>query len=255
MRFLVRYLMLVPVVLALILSGCGTFTGNDEIAQLETRNAQLQGTIEVFGTPAATIAVLQNAATQAVLLQAQLAAAQNEALAAKATLTVLELIGGSGNVQPTPAPAAPNVDASGPPNQPEVAPTPGTLQTRFTGTVTSTDRDAQDCPIGVTSVFTPDEDVIYVITRVNVLPAGSQLSARWMANGSLYFDDVECWIPDQDWYDICAYCSISPDGPAFEVGDWSVELLLNGQLMSQAQFRVSAPDGGGAEATPVSLAQ
>ena len=248
---------LAPLVLLLALTACGTLTGSAEIEQLETRNAQLQGTIEVLGTPLATMAVLQGAATQAALLEAQLAAAQNEALAARATLTVLELTGGGGAVAPTQqALAAPPGDQ--PPMLATSAPTPIGTGTRFTQTVTATGRDAQDCPTGVTSVFAANTRAIYVITRINVLPAGSTLSARWTANGQLFYDDIQCWVPDREWVDICAYCSIVPEGPTFETGEWSVELLLDGQLMSQAQFRVGEDAGiqaDGSAVTPGSTTQ
>ncbi|MCZ7541100.1 MAG: hypothetical protein M5U29_14565 [Anaerolineae bacterium] len=255
MRFVAK---LAPLVLLLALTACSTLTGSAEIEQLETRNAQLQSTIEVLGTPLATITSLQNAATQAVLLEAQLAAAQNEALAARATLTVLELTGGGGAIAPTQqALAAPPGDQ--PPMMVTNAPTPIGTGTRFMETVTATGRDAQDCPTGATSVFAPDTRTIYVITRVNVLPAGSTLSARWTANGQLFYDDTQCWVTDKEWADICAYCSIVPEGATFESGEWTVELLLDGQLMSQAQFRVGEaaavmPEGGSA-VTPSTTTQ
>jgi hypothetical protein len=235
-----------PLVLLLALTACSTLTGSAEIEQLETRNAQLQSTIEVLGTPLATITALQDAATQAVLLEAQLAVAQNEALAARATLTVLELTGGGGAMAPTQqALAAPPGDQ--PPMLATGVPTPIGTGTRFTETVTATGRDAQDCPTGVTSAFAPDTSAIYVITRVNVLPAGSTLSARWTVNGQLFYDDTQCWVTDREWVDICAYCSIVPEGATFESGEWMVELLLDGQLMSQAQFRVGDAAAGALE--------
>lgn len=248
MRFVVKRWYWLLAVSALTLAGCDTLTGAAEIEQLETRNAQLQSTIEVLGTPLATITALEDAATQAVLLQAQLAAAQNEALAAKATLTVLQLTGGGALVPTSPPVAAPPGDQS--PNVPAAAPTPSGSGTQFYETVTATGRDAQDCPVGATSVFPPDTPAIYVITRVNFLPAGSTLSARWTVNGELFFDDTRCWVPDKDWADICAYCSIVPEGATFQTGNWSVELFLDGQLMSQVQFRVGeaagAPEAGAA---------
>jgi hypothetical protein len=113
-------------------------------------------------------------------------------------------------------------------------------QTSFSQTVTATDRDSMDCPVGVTAIFAPTEDTIYVFTRINYLPSGSRISARWTANSQLFFDDVNCWTPNQDYRDICAYCSLTPDaGATFESGDWSVDLLLNDQLMAQARFQVS----------------
>ena len=91
---------------ALVLSACDALVPTGDIAALETRNAQLQGTIEVMGTPVQTIAALQQAATQAVVLEARVAQAEADALAARATLTVLELTGGGAvAAQPTSAPA------------------------------------------------------------------------------------------------------------------------------------------------------
>ncbi|MGQ9850698.1 MAG: hypothetical protein ACUVSU_11690 [Aggregatilineaceae bacterium] len=248
-----RGLVWVTLGISLALTGCDSLTGTAEIEQLETRNAQLQGTIDVLGTPLATITALEEAATQAVLLQAQLAAAQNEALAARATLTVLQLSGGGAFV-PTPIPpAAPPGDQSLSLLTP--APTPAGTGTRFTDTVTATGRDAQDCPVGATTVFPPDTPTIYVITRVNFLPAGSTLSARWTVNGELFYDDTQCWVPDQDWTDICAYCSIVPEGATFQTGDWTVELSLDGQLMSQVQFRVAEATPGVVATPPAGMTQ
>jgi hypothetical protein len=233
----------------LVLSACGTVTGGAKIDELETKNAQLQATIDIVGTPVLTIMALEQYATQNVVLQARLSQAENESLAARATLTVLELSSGMAVAQPTPA--APNV-AVGPGNsQPqdqqtpfaaEAAPVPtntgSASLTQFSQTVTATDRDQQDCPLGITSTFSPDTSTIYVNTQINFLPAGSTLSARWTVNGQLYFDDVECWIPSQDYFDICAWCSIVPESGVFDTGEWSVELMLDGQVMAQTSFQV-----------------
>jgi len=241
MRLAYRIAPLALFVLVLGLSGCDTVTGRSDIRGLETRNAQLQGTIDVLGTPVLTIVALQQAATQNALLQAQLSQAQNEALAAKATLTVLQLSGGGG-VRTTPAPS---IGVPGGQTGPVITPalTPGSAQTQFTNTVTATGHDSQDCPIGASSVFDTTTPQIYVDTQINFIPAGSTLGARWTANGALFFDDVKCWIPDRDYENICAWCSIVPDGPAFEAGNWTVELLLDGQLMSQVPFQVASSAG------------
>ncbi len=244
-----RYALLTLVLVALLVSACGSITGSDEIGQLETRNAQLQGTIDAVGTPMMTVAALQNAATQNAVLQSQLSEARAEALAAQATLTVYELTGNVAAARPTAAPAIPpggqpTVDAAAAgaavPAAPASSPTAPVVETRFTQTVTATGLDQDDCPTGVTSVFDATEDLIYVNTRINVLRAGSTLSARWRANGDLFYDDTQCWVPDQDWFNICAYCSIVPDTGTFEAGSWTVELLLDGQVLSQAQFRVQS---------------
>jgi hypothetical protein len=240
MRLAYRIAPLALIALVVVLSGCDTVTGRSDIHDLETRNAQLQGTIDVLGTPIMTIVALQQAATQNALLEAQLSQAQNEALAAKATLTVLQLSGGGVRTTPAPSIVVPGGEA-GPILTPGL--TPGSAQTQFANTVTATGHDSQDCPIGVSSVFDTTTPQIYVNTQINFIPAGSTLGARWTANGALFFDDVQCWVPDRNYENICAWCSIVPDGPAFEAGNWTVELLLDGQLMSQAQFQVANTSG------------
>ncbi len=240
----------------LVLSACGSITGGDKIDELETKNAQLQATIDIVGTPVLTIMALEQYATQNVVLQARLSQAENESLAARATLTVLELSNGMAVGQPTPLPPNVAVDPSNPqtPFAAEAVPVPtGTSTistTQFSQTVTATDRDQQDCPLGITSEFASDTNTIFVNTRINYLPAGSTLSAEWTVNGDLFFDDVECWIPNQDYFDICAFCSIVPDNGLFESGQWSVKLMLDGQLMSEASFQVVDSTQQGQEATP-----
>ncbi len=227
--------------LLMLLSACGALTGSNDIAALETQNAQLQGTIQMYGTPALTMDALAQAATQGAILRVQLTESAVELLAAQATLTVLQLAGGGAAALPTtPTPPPPALPADGqlptptPPPQNPAAP----QQTHFTDTVVATGRDELDCPLGVGASFPPTVGELLVNTRIDYLPAGSQIGAKWYANGQLYFDDVNCWTPPQTYENICAYCSIVPNGPAFETGTWRVELYLNGQLMAQTQFRI-----------------
>jgi hypothetical protein len=239
-------------ILALVaLTACNTITNQDDLDQLETQNAQLQSTVVMLGTPAMTMAALQQAATQSFLQQAEVnnarstaTAAELRALELQSTLTVLQ--GGSGSVtasRPTPPPPAGGAGADQPPAVPTASPSPapGSQETFFSQTVTATGRDELDCPTGITAMFETTEDTIYVITRINYLPAGSTLSARWLANGELFFDDTQCWVPEQDWTDVCAYCSIVPDGPTFPAGSWTVDLLLDGERLAQSQFQVVEP--------------
>lgn len=252
MRTVTSLLAVALVGLVLLLSACDTFTGSSQIADLETRSAQLQGTIQGVGTPLLTIAALEQAATQNGVFRAQLTESAVSLLQAQSTLTVLQLSGGVGVPAPafqtTPAaPAAPPGDQGA--AVPTPAPTATLTQSRFTATVLTTELDAQDCPASVMSTFEPATPLIFVNTRIDSLPSGSLLSARWFADGQLFFDDTECWIPDEDYADICAYCSIVPDGETFAVGAWTVELYLDGQLMSQARFEIAdaMQDTGGAD--------
>lgn len=247
MRFSTWTGLLVLFVLGVALTACNSITGSGDIDALETKNAQLQSTIVGLGTPALTMAALQQAATQSYIQQLEVSnakstatAAELRALSLQATLTVLQGGGSAVVVQPTSLPA-PDVASSDQGAQVPVGsptPAPNSQQTYFSQTVTATGRDADDCAQGVTAVFEATEDTIFVVTRINFLPAGSTFSARWTANGTLFFDDTQCWIPNQDYVNICAYCSIVPDGPTFEAGSWTVDLLLDGQRLAQAQFQV-----------------
>ena len=261
MRSVYRVGLWLPVfgIMAVLLGACGAFSGGANVNDLETRNAQLQSTIESIGTPAATLAALKMTADRGIVLQAELANIQGTALAMQATLAVVQAGGAGIAAVPTSAPAPANpggqtsAGQSAAPTQSDAASAAGGGQagvtpaassgTTFSQTTTATDRDNQDCPLGATSVFDATEDTIYVITRVSELRAGTTLSARWLNNGQVFFDDTECWVPTEDWFDICAYCSIVPDETTFPTGSWSVELLLDGQLMSQAQFQVTDSSG------------
>lgn len=249
MRWLLtRLTPLALLILVPALAACDSITGQAEIADLETQNAQLQGTLNVVGTPMATVAALEAAATQNVLLQVQIGQAQGTALAAQLTLAGVQSSGGGG-LQPTSIPAAPPGDQS--PLQPTTLPTPSTSQTRFTQVVTATGLDGDDCATGITAAFDQMTPTIYVNTEIDFLPSGAVFGARWTANGTLFFDDSQCWIPDRDWYGICAYCSIVPDDPAagFTTGSWTVELLLDGQVLAQTQFEVTASTSATPEAS------
>ncbi len=231
------------VALAVLLSACGALTGSSDIAALETQNAQLQGTIQMYGTPALTMDALAQAATQGAILRVQLTESAVELLAAQATLTALQLAGGGMVALPTtPTAPPPALPADG--QQPSPAPTQNpaaTQQTHFTDTVVATGRDELDCPLGIGAAFPPTVGELLVNTRIDYLPAGAQISARWYANGELYFDDANCWTPPQTYENICAYCSVVPNGATFPEGSWRVELYLNGQLMAQTQFRIEGP--------------
>jgi hypothetical protein len=237
MLLLIRWKLFAPVILllALVLSACDSFNGGAEMSDLETRSAQLQGTIDAVGTPGQTIAALQMTADRGMGLQAELSNLQGTVIAFQGNGTLNQ----GGNNLPQPTPGSVNVDPAGP--NLATAPTPNPSQTSFSQTTMSTGiRDEDGCASGPTTVFDAAETEIFVVTTISNLKAGSTFSARWLANGSL-FEDQTCWVPAEDWATVCAYCSIVPDAATFEGGSWSVELLLDGQLMSQAQFQVAGP--------------
>jgi len=219
----------------LLLGACDSINGSSDANDLETKSAQLQGTIDGLGTPASTIVILQMTADRSLALQAELNAAQGTVIALQGTLTTFQL--GSG-IASGPTPGAPQV-TPGQPTTNDVAAVPSGTGTTFTQTTTATGiRSTDGCPDGASSIFEAFEDQIYVVTTANNLTAGSVVGARWTANGTIFFDDTACWNVPQDYASICTYCSIVPDQGAFESGNWTVEMSLNGQVLSQVQFQV-----------------
>ncbi|MBN1678992.1 MAG: hypothetical protein JW966_01785 [Anaerolineae bacterium] len=224
----------VLVALALLLSACETLNGGADIDDLETRNAQLQATIDVLGTPGATVTALQMTAERGMVLQAEMNNIQGTALALQSTLAAFQL----GGAQPAAATSQPAPDvATGAAPPAAVTPPPADSETLVYEMTTSTGRDSNDCANGVTAIFDTTEDVIYAVARISNLKTGSTISARWLANGSLFEDSV-CWTPTQDWADVCAYCEITPTDGTFTAGSWTVEMLLDSQLQDQVQFQV-----------------
>ncbi len=227
-------LLLVP--LSLTLGACDTFMDTTSVSDLETEVFQIKATLDQMGQSGTAIAELQLTADQSLVLETERNSAEATAFAAQATLTAMNRGG---------VPVQPNV-AGGAGTMPGATPEPGATPppasgTTFSDTTTTTGIRSQDgCAVDRTSVFNSTEDQIYVVTTLTNLKAGAVFGVRWFANGVLFHEERECWIPNRDWDQVCAYCSIVPDAPnyVFDVGEWSVELLLDGQLYSQAQFQV-----------------
>ena len=228
------------VILGFLISACGAITGTSEVSDLETQKAQLQGTIEAMGTPAATIASLQLTAERSISIQADLTVAQ-------ATIIAMQ-----NGVQPVPqgqsTPAGTGNQAGVPPAGGQATPDPalmGGSSSQTTGGTTTTTlpvtmattRDSNDCAANSTSIFEINEDTIYAVVTFPDLPANSTVSARWTVNGALQEDSV-CWQTDRDWTNVCAYCEIAPSTGSFEAGVWSVDMMLNGSVVGQAQFQI-----------------
>lgn len=238
MRFSSRakWLALLTGVLTLALGACDTFTDTTSVSDLETEVFQIKATLDQMGQAGTAIAELQLTADNSLLIESERNNAEATAFAAQATLTSLNR--GGVSVQP-------NV-AGGAGTLPGATPEPGTtpmsdIGATLTDTTTATGVRPQDgCAMDQTAVFNTSEDQIYVVTTLTDLRAGTVFGVRWFANGTLFHEELECWIPTADWDQVCAYCSIVPDGASFETGEWSVELLLDGQLYSQAQFQVVA---------------
>lgn len=252
-------LALLALVIAL-LSGCDQLTGSMEVGDLETEVFQLQATIDTMGNPA-TVQALQLLATQSIAMQSELDVwrAQATATAQAGGVVVVPGALNQGLPQTTPQPAAPAQNDGGGGGLPAMSPTPppqvtaaSSTQTTFSDTITSMDINSADsCPLDRTTQFAPTEDIIYITSVIRNLTAGSTLRARWVSNGEDYYDEINCWTPDSDWAEVCAWCAVVPGASGvFPEGTWTVELYLDEQLRASARFQVgdamSAGEGSGA---------
>ena len=237
-----KWLLLLTGVLTLALSACDAFMETTSVSDLETEVFQVKATLEQMGQAGTQIAELQLTADNSLVLESERNNAEATAFAAQATLTSMNR--GGVAMQPS---VSDNAGAGTLPNgTPESLITPiaggdATTGTTLSGTTTTTGTRQQDgCAMDQTTVFDTSEDQIYVVTTFNNLRAGSVFGVRWMANGALYTEEPECWVPNQDWDQVCGWCSIvpNPTDNVFPAGEWTVELLLDGQVQSQAQFQV-----------------
>ena len=207
-----------------------------------------------MGTPAATIQALQLTAERSISLQADLTVAQATIIAMQNGVqsvpqmqytpagTGNQVVGGATAATPDPA-------LMGGTGSQTVNPTP-ISNSMLTVTMATMKDDSNDCAIDSTSIFEIYEDTIYAVITFPDLPANSTVGARWTANGTIYVEDPNYWITDRDWTNVCSYSSITPLEGTFPAGVWNVDMMLNGQVIGQAQFQVVDSSSGQTTTTP-----
>jgi hypothetical protein len=235
------------VILGFLVSACGAITGTSEVSDLETQKAQLQGTIEAMGTPAATIASLQLTAEQSISIQANLTVAQATIIAMQSGVQPVQ------QAQYTPAPVGGNGTQPGGQATPDPAMMGGSQATTpsnsITGSTTlpvtmaTTIDSSNDCALDSTSTFEIYEDTIYADITFPELHAGSVVNGRWTANGVVYEESL-CWNVSSEWTNVCSNCYITPKAGTFEPGVWSVDIILDGQVVGSAEFQVIDSSAG-----------
>ncbi|MGJ3239654.1 MAG: hypothetical protein ACFE0Q_13170 [Anaerolineae bacterium] len=109
-------------------------------------------------------------------------------------------------------------------------PTPdlGALQLGDLVTATGTGEDG--CGTGITSIFNDDVPEIYVILPTFNLSANTyNFAARWQRDGQAVGPVYE-FTPDYDADALCIWFFVDPSDFAFEAGNYSVAIDINGQL-------------------------
>jgi hypothetical protein len=234
-------------ILAFPISACSTVTGTSEVSELETKQFQLEGTIEAMGTPAATIQVLQLTAEHSISLLADLTVAQATIIAMQNSVSDVQSspqytpaytgqqvgMPSAGGGLETTTPDAPLIDASSSPSTSNV-----TANTTLLPVTMATLKDnSNDCAIDSASTFEIYEDIIYAVVTFPEIFANSSVSARWTTSGMVY-DESECWPVPSNFTNVCSNCYITPKAGTFDPGMWNVEIMLDGQVIGQAQFQI-----------------
>jgi hypothetical protein len=133
----------------------------------------------------------------------------------------------SANVPPTDAnaavPAAGNASGAGAPALTNVA---------FSSSV-----GADDCPISPTTSFSSAATSIYVSAVGQNLTSSNVVASRWLLDGTEQV--VYTWSPSAPVNGACIWFYITPEGVPFTPGSWSVELTLDGTVISTTGFTIS----------------
>jgi hypothetical protein len=116
--------------------------------------------------------------------------------------------------------------------------TANTQQVRGLGAfVTARSIGAQNAPQNVTSTFSPS-DTVYAVVEVQQFAQGNRIFARWSANGSVREDTQEI-TADRDYSNTNLEFHIQgTSGAPLPSGNWTVQLIINGNPGPIANFRV-----------------
>lgn len=254
----VKFQAAVLFLITILLAGCGEggiFEDPEAKATRESQGTAYVQTIAVIETQSGTTVALQATAESANLLGTQVAqlSAQNQAL--QSTLAANQGRATQPIVQSQPIPTTVGVlpgqqspDAAGGGAQQQdttIQQTSPTGTTYIDSTTATGVRNSDGCAIDSVAAFDALEDEIYMVTTaVNVQP-GMVFNTRWTYGGEVFFES-DSWTADKTYDEICIWYYISSP---FEEGQYTVELLADGQTAARRTFQVGTGSGGGGETT------
>jgi hypothetical protein len=134
---------------------------------------------------------------------------------------------------PTLATATPTVPAVSPfapvqVAQPTLAATIDVNAPHLENPVLATGVDSDDCATGVTTQFSISSPAIYVVAEAVNMPSGNVVEARWY-RGIEPVGPVYTFAPDFNIERACIWFFIDSSDFEFTVGQYNVQLMLNGQ--------------------------
>lgn len=254
--------------LSLLVSGCGAVLGpTDAEMTLQSQNDNLSTqiadlrstatvdidrmmvTVEHASTEVRAVAVQRDFLRATLIARSEDPAAVDAAIAGLSNLPAgidpASLLPQQG--QPIqPAPQVTPLGAGAPIGTPtldpsllvDVTPTPAS-GARLVSPVLTTGVDGNDCALNSTTAFTTTTPEIYIVATAQEFPAGTVMTARWSREGTVlgsYDIPFNFAIPNA-----CVWAFIDQSDFAFDAGNWTVELLINGQpAIAPVAFTISA---------------
>jgi len=95
----------------------------------------------------------------------------------------------------------------------------------------------KNAPVGETTTFSSSQDYIYVVAEANHIDAGTTMFARWSRDGQPFEDSSEL-TADRDYQDTYVEFHLQNLEGSMEPGDYSVQILVNGNPATEAKFSV-----------------
>lgn len=95
-------------------------------------------------------------------------------------------------------------------------------------------KSADGCAADSRDDFLETAEKIYITGRVSNLPAGAQISALWTREGQIAYRS-NSWVAPQAYQALCVWVYIEPREVNFLPGRWTVQLMLNGEPVGEAQ--------------------
>lgn len=95
----------------------------------------------------------------------------------------------------------------------------------------------RNAPVGETDTFSASQDYIYVVAEADRIDAGTTMFARWSRDGEPFEDSSELRA-DRDYENTYVEFHLENLQSSMETGDYSVQILVNGNPAGQAQFTV-----------------
>jgi hypothetical protein len=222
---------MMQLVVLLVLVACNPSDAFVSQEQRETEQALGTARVETAvysGTQVGTVAALQATADGAPVMQTQLAQLERENMELQLTVQAIETVGVPAGLRVTQSPQGPTPTA--------------TQAALYMDLRTTTDIDPDTgCAVDRQGRFSADASIIYLAAIGQNVEAGSVHRTRWFMDDELRHES-DTWIPEEGFPQVCIYFWIEPIDTPFTSGLWSVQLLVNGEIVADVPFEICAED-------------